>query len=85
MISAERIDNKWRISVSDNGIGISPKYSETIFKIFQRLKKENECPGTGIGLSICKKIVENHGGKIWYEGNDNQGTTFYFTLPPAAG
>lgn len=84
-ISAERIDNKWRISVSDNGIGISPKYSETIFKIFQRLKTENECPGTGIGLSICKKIVENHGGKIWYEGNDNQGTTFYFTLPPAAG
>jgi|GEM_PF-1900503 signal transduction histidine kinase len=79
-IKAEETDNEWKFSVSDNGIGIDMEYREKIFEIFERLHSISKYPGTGIGLSICKKIVERHGGKIWIENNKTKGVTFYFTL-----
>lgn len=81
-ISAERRSDDWLFSVRDNGIGIEPKYYDRIFIIFQRLHDREQYPGTGIGLSLCKKIVELHCGHIWIEPNNGQGTVFYFTIPP---
>lgn len=80
-VSVERRINEWRFGVSDNGIGIAPGHGEEIFEAFQRLHSRKEYPGTGIGLSVCMKIIEHHGGRIWYESRVGEGTTFYFTLP----
>ena len=82
-ISAQREGNHWRLSVQDNGIGIDPQYFERIFVVFQRLHTQAEYPGTGIGLALCQRILELHGGKIWLESAAGRGTTFHFTLLPA--
>jgi light-regulated signal transduction histidine kinase (bacteriophytochrome) len=70
-----------RFSVQDNGIGVEMQYHDKVFVIFQRLHSTKEYPGTGIGLSISKRIIERHGGKLWFESKVNEGATFYFTLP----
>ncbi len=79
-VSAHRSGERWTLAVHDNGIGIEAEYAATIFEVFRRLHTSDRYPGTGIGLAVCKRIIERHGGEIWFESEPGRGTTFYFTL-----
>ena len=80
-VAARPESGAWVFSVRDNGVGIDPQYHDRLFKMFERLPSATVRPGTGIGLAICKKIIERHGGRIWVESQPGAGATFYFTIP----
>jgi hypothetical protein len=84
-IGAERIDGNWVFRVEDNGIGIDKQYAEVVFQMFQRLHERGRYDGSGIGLAIAKKIVERHGGRIWFDSKLGKGSTFSFTMPAVEG
>ena len=83
-IAAERDGEHWRFSVRDNGIGMNPEHARRIFEPFQRLHGEEDYPGTGIGLAVCERIIDQHGGRIWVSAIPGEGSVFHFTLPAAA-
>lgn len=80
-ISAEQKGAAWVFTFADNGIGFDPQHAERVFVMFQRLHGREEYPGTGIGLAVCKKIIERHGGRIWVDSKPGEGASFHFTLP----
>lgn len=84
LISAEEQGDCWKFSVDDNGIGIEPEHADQIFEVFNRLHNDDRYQGTGVGLSLCQKIVARHGGRIWVDSELDEGSTFYFTLPKKA-
>jgi signal transduction histidine kinase len=81
VISAKKEETCWCFSVKDNGIGVEAQYKDKIFIIFQRLHTRKDYPGTGIGLAVCKRVVQRHGGKIWFDSEPGKGSVFYFTIP----
>jgi signal transduction histidine kinase len=83
-VSAQCDGSNWTISVRDNGTGIDPAHHDKVFEIFRRLHTQEQIPGTGIGLAVCRRIVARHGGRIWIESSNGQGSTFFFTLADQA-
>ncbi|MCE5214644.1 MAG: hypothetical protein LLF83_08005 [Methanobacterium sp.] len=80
-ISSEENENEWILGIRDEGIGIDPEYHKKIFDVFKRLHTREEYAGTGIGLAICKRIINRHKGRIWVESEPEKGANFYFTIP----